>query len=674
MLRVTGAHQVVKGSCGVFCHPFRGQASSWYRAVCAQPRGFHDRTEVLTFRAVLIEAVPKRKSIALNPPTWCSTMSLETKYRFLLLYASQKGQAKAIAEEISEKANEKGFFADLYCLSQLEKFNLEKECAPVVIITSTTGSGELPDTAKMFFKEVCGIAAPHHYAHIKYALLALGDSNYSEFANGGKIIDKQFQRLGADHFYATGYADDSVGLEIVVDPWIDNLWDALAKVCPKQDNIHEDGESISDINDNSRICKLDVESPDASEGIKLRLGADSNTTLESLEQNTSLTRSQEDCPLPAWVQSEKPLSESTLAIPALPIEYLNVVFQKLAKQDPSQECSSLAPDFTVFQVYVTKAITLTREDALKTALLLELDISNTSMTYEPGDAFSIVCPNSGNEVEYLIERLGLGDKRDHVVDLHIQPNTKKKGAHLPGYIPKGSTLQFILTWCLEIRAVPKKACLRALVEYTSESSEKRRLQELSSKQGAADYNRYIRDFNICLLDILRSLPSCNPPFTLLNIYQSYKLDLIQQQAHPSGILGNFILFSILLSFHQRLCSLLLEEEFAQVGWHSRSQQCFKAMTAKLQLVIVCQMVVHQHRFLFSDGRMHFSTYPLILQFLSSWWGLALVLLPSLVSCNTDKNKEKRILNVPLGKLGCSMAAGIVIETICFEMARIWLRM
>ncbi|XP_069769706.1 methionine synthase reductase isoform X2 [Narcine bancroftii] len=489
MLRVTGAHQVVKGSCGVFCHPFRGQASSWYRAVCAQPRGFHDRTEVLTFRAVLIEAVPKRKSIALNPPTWCSTMSLETKYRFLLLYASQKGQAKAIAEEISEKANEKGFFADLYCLSQLEKFNLEKECAPVVIITSTTGSGELPDTAKMFFKEVCGIAAPHHYAHIKYALLALGDSNYSEFANGGKIIDKQFQRLGADHFYATGYADDSVGLEIVVDPWIDNLWDALAKVCPKQDNIHEDGESISDINDNSRICKLDVESPDASEGIKLRLGADSNTTLESLEQNTSLTRSQEDCPLPAWVQSEKPLSESTLAIPALPIEYLNVVFQKLAKQDPSQECSSLAPDFTVFQ--------------------------NTSMTYEPGDAFSIVCPNSGNEVEYLIERLGLGDKRDHVVDLHIQPNTKKKGAHLPGYIPKGSTLQFILTWCLEIRAVPKKACLRALVEYTSESSEKRRLQELSSKQGAADYNRYIRDFNICLLDILRSLPSCNPPFTLL---------------------------------------------------------------------------------------------------------------------------------------------------------------
>lgn len=41
--------------------------------------------------------------------------------RFLLLYATQRGQAKAIAEEISEQALSHGFSADLHCVSESEK-------------------------------------------------------------------------------------------------------------------------------------------------------------------------------------------------------------------------------------------------------------------------------------------------------------------------------------------------------------------------------------------------------------------------------------------------------------------------------------------------------------------------------------------------------------------------
>ena len=40
---------------------------------------------------------------------------------FLLLYATQRGQAKAIAEEISEQAVSHGFSADLHCISESEK-------------------------------------------------------------------------------------------------------------------------------------------------------------------------------------------------------------------------------------------------------------------------------------------------------------------------------------------------------------------------------------------------------------------------------------------------------------------------------------------------------------------------------------------------------------------------
>lgn len=45
----------------------------------------------------------------------------EVMRRFLLLYATQKGQAKAIAEEICEKAFAHGFSADLHCISESDK-------------------------------------------------------------------------------------------------------------------------------------------------------------------------------------------------------------------------------------------------------------------------------------------------------------------------------------------------------------------------------------------------------------------------------------------------------------------------------------------------------------------------------------------------------------------------
>lgn len=169
----------------------------------------------------------------------------------------------------------------------------------------------------------------------------------------------------------------------------------------------------------------------------------------------------------------------------------------------------------VFQVPISKAVALTTNDAIKTTLLLELDISKVEFSHQPGDSFNVICPNSGSEVESLLQRLQLADKRAHRAVLNIKMDTKKKGAALPQHVPEGSSLQFIFTWCLEIRAVPKKAFLRALSDYTSSATEKRRLQELCSKQGAADYNRFIRDAGVCLLDLLLTFPSCQPPLSLL---------------------------------------------------------------------------------------------------------------------------------------------------------------
>ncbi|KAG8133124.1 putative Methionine synthase reductase protein [Naja naja] len=367
-------------------------------------------------------------------------MCCERNRRFLLLYASQKGQAKAIAEEICQEAKEHGFEADIHCFSESEQYNLDKEKDPVVIVTSTTGTGEPPDTAIKFIKEINDKSLPSdHLSHIRYGLLGLGDSEYTFFCNGGKIIDKRFLELGAQRFCEVGLADDAVGLELVVEPWIAGLWVALNQEFASR---KEDKSTSFCANKFSNLCigfqaeRLKTEDS----GVKNNLSSKENVNSELPTENSR----------PSLSVSGSSLSKATLNIPALPPEYLEVQFEESCVQ-----------------------------------------------------------------VDELLDILGLLGKKDHFVCLRVKEGTKKRGATVPQYVPNNSTVKFIFTWCLEIRTIPKKAFLRSLVNYTTDITEKRRLQELCSKQGSSDYNSFIRDPTVTLLDLLRVFPTCKPPLSLL---------------------------------------------------------------------------------------------------------------------------------------------------------------
>ncbi|NXE51141.1 MTRR reductase, partial [Casuarius casuarius] len=443
-------------------------------------------------------------------------MCCDLKRRFLLLYATQKGQAKAIAEEIRQQAGTHGLEADMYCISEVDKYNLEAEKDPVVIVISTTGTGDPPDTARKFVKKIQDkTLPPDHFAHLQYGLLGLGDSEYTFFCNGGKTVDRRLQELGAQHFYDTGLADDCVGLELVVDPWIDGLWLALKEAFLLQKEKEGMSSNIDAVS-NSLSAASPVREPDLTSEIQhLKLenkGVRSSDVLPQKLVDINLVTSARDTE-PSLVHSVPPISESALNVPALPPEYIEVQFQDTHGENPSP--SSLISEGTAFEVPITKAVQLTREDAIKTALLLELDIADTTFDYQPGDSFCVVCPNNVNEVEELLHILGLSEKGEHFVCVKVKQGTKKKGTTHPHHIPERSTVKFILTWCLEIRAIPKKAFLRALVECTSDAGEKRRLQELCSRQGASDYTRFIREPNVCLLDLLHAFPSCRPSLNLL---------------------------------------------------------------------------------------------------------------------------------------------------------------
>ena len=105
----------------------------------------------------------------------------------MIIYASQTGNSESIAKILESKINHK-----LYCMKNItEKFIIN----PLIIIISTTGDGEIPDNGKKFYR-LLNKNKPD-LSNIEYSILALGDSNYSNFCNAGKKFDTLLNKLNA---------------------------------------------------------------------------------------------------------------------------------------------------------------------------------------------------------------------------------------------------------------------------------------------------------------------------------------------------------------------------------------------------------------------------------------------------------------------------------------------
>lgn len=142
--------------------------------------------------------------------------------RLTVVFGSQTGNAKRVAEQLAQAASSQGLAVRLLRADQYPVRELKDERLLYVVI-STQGEGDPPDDAMGFVEFLNSRRAPK-LPQLKFGVLGLGDSSYPLFCGIAQAIDQRLEALGGSRVHPVGMAD--LDIDSVAGPWKDA---ALAK-------------------------------------------------------------------------------------------------------------------------------------------------------------------------------------------------------------------------------------------------------------------------------------------------------------------------------------------------------------------------------------------------------------------------------------------------------------
>ena len=112
-----------------------------------------------------------------------------------VLYGTETGNSAALATTLTDQAKARGLIVTMHDMATYKCRQLKNE-QDLVIIASTYGEGDPPQSAASFFEFIEGHKAPK-LPDLRFAVLGLGDSTYEFYCEAGKCLDRRLEELGA---------------------------------------------------------------------------------------------------------------------------------------------------------------------------------------------------------------------------------------------------------------------------------------------------------------------------------------------------------------------------------------------------------------------------------------------------------------------------------------------